>query len=81
MIHPAPSNDEKKQNLKDAEYLEVDEYLGHVGRFGRFQIFLLLLFCCIIFPSTYQTLVMSFAGNIHNYIFVTFGNSHLLRDF
>ena len=64
MIHPAPPNDdEKKQNLGDVKYVEVDEFLGYVGRFGRFQILLLFLFCCIIIPSTYQTLVMSFVGN------------------
>ena len=62
MIHPV--SDEKKTVPSDEiEYLDVDDYLGYVGRFGKFQILLLLLFCFIIFPSTYQTLVMSFAGN------------------
>lgn len=46
-----------------AKEVDVDEYLLYVGQFGKFQILLVLLFCLIIIPSTYQTLIMSFVGS------------------
>ncbi|XP_066920689.1 organic cation transporter protein-like [Clytia hemisphaerica] len=66
MIHPEQDDNEKKLSSPSQETkraVDVDEYLEYVGRFGRCQILLLLLFCLIIIPSTYQTLVMSFAGH------------------
>lgn len=43
--------------------IDVDEYLQHVGQFGKFQILLIFLFNLLILPSTYQTMIMGFVGN------------------
>lgn len=48
---------------KNAREIDVDEYLKYVGECGKFQILLVLLFCLIIIPTTYQTLIMSFVGS------------------
>ena len=43
--------------------LDVDEFLVYIGEFGRVQILLVCLFCLMIIPSAYHTLIMSFIGN------------------
>jgi len=65
MIHPEETMTKKPENddEKASRALDVDEYLEVIGQFNRFQILLLLLFCFVIIPSTYQTLVMSFVGH------------------
>ena len=70
---PKPDNEEKKNNA-----LDVDEYLQVVGQFNKFQILLLLLFCFIIIPPTYQTLAMSFVGHSPPWRCVNQPNSSLL---
>ena len=40
--------------------LDVDEVLQHIGQFGPYQIRILVLFLFMIFPITYQTLIMVF---------------------
>jgi len=57
-----PENDSEKKN-NDELALDIDNYLKVIGQFNKFQILLLLLFCFIVIPSTYQTLVMSFVGH------------------
>ena len=52
-----------KHSVLEKKQLDVDEFLEYVGQFGKAQIILCTLFCIIIIPTTYQTLVMSFAGN------------------
>lgn len=44
-------------------HVNVDEYLGHVGEFGKRQIILQVLFCLMIIPATYQTLLLTFVAN------------------
>ena len=60
-------NEGKKETVQNGygsyKEVDVDEFLLHIGQFGRTQILLLSLFCLIIIPTTYQTLIMSFAGN------------------
>ena len=57
--------DEVKANQDNStvKLLDVDQFLEYVGQFGRIQIILQVMFCCIIIPSTNQTLVMTFVGN------------------
>lgn len=40
--------------------LDVDKVLQHIGQFGPYQIRILVLFLFMIFPITYQTLIMVF---------------------
>ena len=40
--------------------LDVDTVLQHIGQFGPYQIRILVLFLFMIFPITYQTLIMVF---------------------
>ena len=47
----------------DKEEVDVDEYLLDVGEFGRMQILLVGMFCLLIMPPTYQTLIMAFVGS------------------
>lgn len=42
--------------------VDVDEFLEMIGQFGRMQIVQVAIFCLLIIPSTYQTLIMSFVG-------------------
>lgn len=53
---------EKTQNIK-IKYVEIDEFLDLIGPFNKAQMLLVAMFCLIIIPSVYQTLIMSFAGN------------------
>lgn len=43
--------------------VNVDEYLGHIGEFGKMQQLLQVMFCLMIIPATYQTLLLTFVGN------------------
>ena len=42
---------------------DVDDILQEIGQYGIYQMFLVGIFCFLIIPSTYQTLIMSFIGN------------------
>ena len=57
----------KQQNEKTKDtkikYVEIDEFLDIIGPFNKAQMLLVAMFCFIIIPSVYQTLIMSFAGN------------------
>ena len=43
--------------------VNVDQYLGHIGEFGKMQKLLQVMFCFMIIPATYQTLLLTFVGN------------------
>ena len=42
--------------------LDVDSVLKRIGQFGPFQIRILVMFLFILFPITYQTLIMVFVA-------------------
>ncbi|XP_057304312.1 uncharacterized protein LOC130641507 [Hydractinia symbiolongicarpus] len=43
-------------------YISIDEMLTHVGEFGLFQWLLDAMFCVMVFPQSYQVLIMYFAA-------------------
>lgn len=53
----------ESKSLEKGLYVNVDEYLGHVGEFGKRQIILQILFCLMIIPATYQSLLLTFVAN------------------
>ena len=57
--------DENKEDAakKDDVYVNVDQYLGYIGEFGKRQIILQVLFCLMIIPATYQSLLLTFVAN------------------
>lgn len=52
------------QDVPESEkrYITIDEILPYIGEFQRFQWLLGILFCLMIFPSTYPILIMVFAA-------------------
>ena len=44
------------------EYLNIDGFLRMVGEFGKYQICLDAIFCFLIIPSSFQSLIMYFAA-------------------
>lgn len=54
---------EAKNVLHDEKELDVDDFLDRIGQFGKTQIILVSMFCLIIIPTTYQTLIMSFVAS------------------
>ena len=42
--------------------LDVDDFIEEVGEFGLYQILMTFIYCVILFPTAYQTLVMAFVG-------------------
>ena len=46
-----------------SKYLDVDEFLELIGQYGLMQKLLVAIFCLLIIPGTYQTLIMTFIGN------------------
>ena len=53
----------KYGDKKDGLFVNVDEYLGYIGEFGKRQIILQVLFCLMIIPATYQSLLLTFVAN------------------
>ena len=53
----------KCDGKKDGLFVNVDEYLGYIGEFGKRQIILQVLFCLMIIPATYQSLLLTFVAN------------------
>eukprot|EP00795_Rhopilema_esculentum_P015778 gene15778-7077_t len=48
---------------KPKEAVNVDEFLQHVGEFGRMQVYLQIMFFLLIIPSTYQKFIGTFVGS------------------
>ena len=48
---------------KTASSLEVDDILLEIGQYGLSQKLLVGIFCMLMIPSTYQSLIMTFIGN------------------
>ena len=46
-----------------AQEVNVDDYLQHVGEFGKKQAILQVMFCILIIPSTYQKFIGTFVGS------------------
>jgi len=55
--------EQKKDSSKDSLHVNVDQYLGYIGEFGKRQIILQVLFCLMIIPATYQSLLLTFVAN------------------
>lgn len=55
--------DDKEKNTKKEILKDVDDILLEIGQYGIYQMLLVGIFCFLIIPSTYQTLIMSFIGN------------------
>ena len=45
------------------EEVNVDDYLKHIGEFGKKQVILQAMFCFLIIPSTYQKFIGTFVGS------------------
>ena len=54
---------EAKEEATEEISQDVDDILLKIGQYGIYQMFLVGIFCFLIIPSTYQTLIMSFIGN------------------
>ena len=52
-----------RKSTKETKELDVDEFLEKIGQYGLMQKLYVFIFCLLIVPSTYQTLIMSFVGN------------------
>lgn len=52
-----------EKKVTNAKYVDVDEYLEHVGEFGKFQMLITLIFCFILTPLAYQVLIMNFVAD------------------
>ena len=55
-------NDRITSLNKKVEYLNIDGFLRMVGEFGKFQILLDAIFCFMIIPTAFQSLIMYFAA-------------------
>ena len=64
-INGTISDGEKPKKIEN--YMDVDEILLDIGEFGRMQVALVFIFCLLIIPPTYHTLIMSFAGSNPNW--------------
>ena len=53
---------ERMVTTMKVEYLNIDGLLRMVGEFGKFQICLDAIFCFLIIPSSFQSLIMYFAA-------------------
>ena len=54
-------NKDKESN--QGHLVNVDMFLEHIGEFGKMQIILQIMFCIMMLPATYQTLLLTFAAN------------------
>eukprot|EP00794_Sanderia_malayensis_P019278 gene19278-21204_t len=43
--------------------VDVDQFVQYIGEFGKKQIWLQIMFCLMIMPSTFQTLLLTFVAN------------------
>ena len=43
--------------------VNVDKYLGYIGEFGKRQIILQAIFCLMIMPPAFQSLLLTFVAN------------------
>ncbi len=53
----------KAGNEVEGGLVDVDGFLKYVGEFKKKQIILQVMFCFLIMPGTFQTLLLTFVGN------------------
>ena len=55
--------EETNKDANSGLHVNVDQYLGFIGEFGKRQIILQVLFCLMIIPATFQSLLLTFVAN------------------
>ena len=60
---PKETTSRQQKDEEKSNELDVDEILEKIGQYGLMQKFYVFIFCLLVIPGTYQTLIMTFMGN------------------